>query len=200
MHGRAMVAFHKVFKDQLPISLHMVSDGLAYAQFPYPIAGKGSIATKALHDDWIELIGQRRGAIGQIQPDKAFPEFQRYREQAVGRTVKLLIRQHIRRSDQASIKAIGPGMIATLERAFEVARRFGAEAGSAMSADIKKGMKRSIAVANNDDALAANRENLIRSRVGNGGGAPNTDPQLGKDALLLQSIDCRVVVIAARKG
>ena len=69
-----------------------------------------------------------------------------------------------------------------------------------MPADIQESIELIVPVANDENAFPSDADSLIRAHTGNGSGAPNANPHLGEDALLLQFINCRVIVVAARKS
>ena len=69
-----------------------------------------------------------------------------------------------------------------------------------MPADIQESIELALPVANDENAFPSDANSLIRAHSGDGTGAPTTNPRLGEDALLFQLINCRVIVVAARKS
>src|SRR6266699_4195794 len=69
-----------------------------------------------------------------------------------------------------------------------------------MPAYIQKSIELALAVANDENAFPSDADGLIRANSGDGTGASNANPHLGEDALLFQFINCRIIVVAARKS
>src|SRR5712691_9469609 len=69
-----------------------------------------------------------------------------------------------------------------------------------MPADIQESIELIVPVANDENAFLTDADSLIRAHTGNGSGTSNANPHLAEDTLLLQFINCRVIVVAARKS
>src|SRR6266566_164462 len=69
-----------------------------------------------------------------------------------------------------------------------------------MPAYIQESVELALPVANDENAFPSDADSLIRAHSGDGIGAPKANPRLGEDAFLLQFINCRVIVVAARKS
>src|SRR5713101_4252889 len=109
MHGSTMITLHKILEDQLPVGLHIIDNRLPHLEIPYAIASKRRVITKAFNDRVVELLLNRRGSVGQVEPDQSLPYPQRNRQQTKQRAIKLLFREYVRRPNQPPIQAIRPG-------------------------------------------------------------------------------------------
>src|SRR5947209_7803133 len=69
-----------------------------------------------------------------------------------------------------------------------------------MPAYIQESIELIVPVANDENAFPSDADSLIRAHTGNVSGAPNANPHLEEDGLLLQFINCRVIIVAARKS
>ena len=101
-------------------------------------------------------------------------------------------------ADEAAVECVGPTVIAALDASREMSSSVGADAGTAMPANVEKGPQRVTRVASNDDAfprelsqkIVAWHLDLVR--------APSADPSLAVEAFEFVAEQFGVSVVAGR--
>ena len=97
---------------------------------------------------------------------------------------------------EAPVESIGPTVIAALDSPGEMSLGGGADAGSAMSADVEKRAQRITLVPRNDDAFTRDLAQKIVARRWDVIGAPGADPGLAVEAFEFVAEDIGVRVVA----
>src|SRR5262245_54841702 len=136
MDRRAVQALRVVLENQLPVGSHIVRR---------PITGNEvrQAEPREAADEWRPRNFQGRGLLVDVDEQESFPLGYRGGVQRIIELAEAGDLLHVGRGKQAAIDGVRPSIIGALDRLAEMAGRFTAEAGAAMSADVEMGSERS---------------------------------------------------------
>ncbi len=104
--------------------------------------------------------------------------------QAIQITLELWAIEDVWRADQPAIQRIGPGVIAALDRAVQMARRLGAESRATVATDVEERAQVALLGAHDDNAFIGDGERAVVAGLGEAVRDPAVDPHPREDALL----------------
>lgn len=107
---------------------------------------------------------------------------------------------HVRRADELAVVGIGPGVVRALQGVGELPGRGGAEARTAVAADVVEGAAHAVAAMQEDDALAAEVEEGVLAWLGDLLDPAGAEPMGVEDVVQLLLVDGGVGVVPAGEG
>ncbi len=90
----------------------------------------------------------------EVEKEMSVPNLDRHAVQGIVLFPEMRHLVHVRRSDEAPVEAVGPRMVGALDAPGELAGRVGAEACTAMAADVVEGVDTPVRRSRDDDAVA----------------------------------------------
>ena len=192
MNRGAVKTLGVILEHQLPVRRHVVAHAMSHDQ-------AGHAEPNQATDHRGPHVRERLRRACHVDEQEPFPFLDRGGMERIVRFVEALGLLHVRRSEQASIGGVRPGVIGALDGLAELPRVFAAEPRAAMAAHVEEGAQRAGAIAQDDDRLVGDRTRHVIAGGSERRGAPDAIPAAGVDALQLLGQDLRRDVVLARQ-